>query len=144
MFAQLSQKRSCHILSAAQSDVSIYLDLYDSLINYGRRKKYDRPLYFRPVVSSFFLSFFLSFFSPRNSNGHISVLHDAAVTWLGMLVVLHVLCCVCWCDLDPIQGQGQGQGAFELPTIAHNCTFLLLSPPPFSRAAQNWWSIMIV
>jgi len=43
-----------------------------------------------------------------NSNGHISVLRDATVTWLGMLVVLHV--CVCWCDLDPIQGQGQGQG----------------------------------
>jgi len=27
----------------------------------------------------------------RNSNGHISVC-DATVTWLGMLVVLHVLC----------------------------------------------------
>ena len=27
-----------------------------------------------------------------NSNGHTSVLHDATVTWLGMLVVLHVLC----------------------------------------------------
>jgi len=25
--------------------------------------------------------------------------------------------CVCWCDLDPIQGQGQPHGAFELPTI---------------------------
>ena len=24
--------------------------------------------------------------------------------------------CVCWFDLDPIQGQGQGHGAFELPT----------------------------
>jgi len=28
----------------------------------------------------------------RNSNGHISVLRDATVTRLGMLVVLHVLC----------------------------------------------------
>jgi len=27
-----------------------------------------------------------------NSNGHISVLRDATVTWLGTLVVLHVLC----------------------------------------------------
>jgi len=27
----------------------------------------------------------------RNSNGHISVLRDATVTWLGKLVVLHVL-----------------------------------------------------
>ena len=26
--------------------------------------------------------------------------------------------CVCWCDLDPIQGQGQPIGAFELPTIS--------------------------
>jgi len=28
----------------------------------------------------------------RNSNGHISVLPDATVTWLGKLVVLYVLC----------------------------------------------------
>jgi len=28
----------------------------------------------------------------RNSNGHISVLRDAAVTWLGKLLVLDVLC----------------------------------------------------
>jgi len=26
--------------------------------------------------------------------------------------------CVCWCDLDPIQGQGQHHGAFKLPTIS--------------------------
>jgi len=42
--------------------------------------------------------------------------------------------CVCWHDLDLIQGQGQG--AFELPTIAHNCTFLCLSPPPFRQLAK--------
>ena len=40
-------------------------------------------------------------------------------------------------DLDPIQGQGQGYGPFELPTIAHNCTFLGLSSPPLSRGTQN-------
>ena len=28
----------------------------------------------------------------RNSNGHISVMRDATVRWLGMLVVLQVLC----------------------------------------------------
>ena len=28
----------------------------------------------------------------QNSNGHISVLRDAAVTWLGVQIVLHVLC----------------------------------------------------
>jgi len=28
----------------------------------------------------------------RNSNGHISVLHEATVTWSGTLVVPHVLC----------------------------------------------------
>jgi len=28
----------------------------------------------------------------QNSNGHISVLHEATVTWLSVLVVLHVLC----------------------------------------------------
>jgi len=40
-------------------------------------------------------------------------------------------------DLDPIQGQGQGHGAFELPTVAHNCTFPRLSPLPLSCGAQN-------
>jgi len=50
--------------------------------------------------------------------------------------------CVCWCDLDLIQGQGHG--AFELLTIAHNCTFLDLFPPPLSRGAQNWWLLVIV
>ena len=40
-----------------------------------------------------------------------------------------------YCDL--IQGQGQGHGPFELPTVAHNCTFLGLSPPPLSRGAQT-------
>jgi len=52
--------------------------------------------------------------------------------------------CVCCRDLDPIQGQDQGHGPFKLPTIAHNCTFLGLSPPPFSRGAQNWWLTLIV
>ena len=31
-------------------------------------------------------------FKLRNSNGHISVVHDATVTWLGVPVVLQVLC----------------------------------------------------
>ena len=47
-------------------------------------------------------------------NGHIFwywLLGDATVTWLGTLVVLHIL-------RDPIQGQGQGHGAFELPTTS--------------------------
>ena len=42
------------------------------------------------------------------------------------------------CDLDQIQSQGQGHGTFELPTIAHNCTFPHLSPLPLLRGAQNW------
>jgi len=51
-----------------------------------------------------------------HSNGHISVLRNATVTWLRTLVVLHLLCNCC--DLDPIEGQGRGHGAFELPTIS--------------------------
>jgi len=47
---------------------------------------------------------------------HISVLREATVTWLGVLVVLRIL--LCWCGLDPIQGHSQGHGAFELPTIS--------------------------
>jgi len=52
--------------------------------------------------------------------------------------------CVCWCDLDPIHGPGQGHGAFEVPTTAHNCTFVGLSPPPLLCAAQSWWLVVIV
>ena len=33
--------------------------------------------------------------------------------------------------------EGQAHGPFELPKIAHNCTLVLLSPPPLSRGAQN-------
>jgi len=31
---------------------------------------------------------------------------------------------------------GQGHGPFELPTVAHKCTFPGISPP-LSRGAQN-------
>jgi len=31
-----------------------------------------------------------------NSTGHISELRDATVTWLGKLVVLHILCMLMW------------------------------------------------
>ena len=65
----------------------------------------------------------------------ISVVCDATVTWLGKLLVLHVLYML-MC-LDPIQGQSQGHGTFELPTIAYNCPFLRLSSPPLSSRAQN-------
>ena len=50
--------------------------------------------------------------------------------------------CICWHDLN--SNQGQGHGAFELPTVAHYCTFLRLSPPPLSRARQHWWLIVIL
>jgi len=69
-----------------------------------------------------------------NSNGHISVIRDATVMWLGTLVVLHVLCML-MCLTPP--SQGQGHGAFELPTIAHNFTFIGLSPLPLSHGAQS-------
>jgi len=32
---------------------------------------------------------------------HISVLRDATVTWLGTLIVLHVLCMLVWPWPDP-------------------------------------------
>jgi len=77
----------------------------------------------------------------RNSNGHLSVVRDAIVTWLCMLLVIHVLCMLMW--PWPYHSRGQGHGAFELPIIAHNCTFLRLSPPPLSRGARNWWLTVI-
>ena len=62
--------------------------------------------------------------------------------WCDTHVVGHAGSCVCWCDLDPIQGQGHR--ALEFPKIAENWTFLGQSPPPFSRGSQNWWLVMIV
>jgi len=37
----------------------------------------------------------------RNSNGHISVVREATVRWLGTLIVLHVLCILLWPWPDP-------------------------------------------
>jgi len=37
----------------------------------------------------------------RNLNGHILVVHDATVTWLGLLPVLHVLYMLMWPWCDP-------------------------------------------
>ena len=70
----------------------------------------------------------------RNSNGHISVVRDAVGH--AAIPTRTVYADVILSPI-PIQGQGQGHGAFELPTIAHNFIFLRLSPPPFSRGAQN-------
>jgi len=37
----------------------------------------------------------------RHSNGHILVVREATVRWLGVLVVLHVLCMLLWPWPDP-------------------------------------------
>jgi len=66
------------------------------------------------------------------------------VYWIVSLLLIFHMYCVCWCDLDLIQSQGQDHRSFELPTFAHNCTFLALFPLPFSRGAQNWWLLVIV
>jgi len=42
--------------------------------------------------------------------------------------------CVCSYDLDPIQGQGHGP--FELPTIAHECTFPRISSDTFAWSSK--------
>jgi len=39
-----------------------------------------------------------------NSSGHISVLRDTTVRWLGVLVVLQVLCMLIWPWPDPRSG----------------------------------------
>ena len=67
-------------------------------------------------------------------------MRDATVTCLGLLVVLHVLCMLC--DLDPTQGQGLGHGPFELPTIAHKCTFHISRY--ISSATFAWSSKLMV
>jgi len=73
----------------------------------------------------------------RDSNGHISVVRDATVRWLGMQVVLHVLCMLMWPWPDP-RSRSQSFQSCE------NCSFPGLSPPPFSSGAQNWWLMVIV
>ena len=45
------------------------------------------------------------------SNGHISVLLEATVTWPSTLAILYVY--PYWCDLDVIQCQGQGQWSLK-------------------------------
>jgi len=72
----------------------------------------------------------------RNSNGHISVLRETTVTWLGKLVVLHVLCMLMWPWPRP---RSRSRG-FWTPK---DCTSLGLSSP-FWHGTQNWWLIVIV
>jgi len=75
------------------------------------------------------------------SNGHISVLLEVVVTWLGTLVLLQYMYCAYWYDLDPIQGQGQGDWPSEVPQIALFYVYLL---PLYWRGTHNWLVIMIV
>jgi len=57
----------------------------------------------------------------RISNGHISILLEATVTWSGTLVVLYVLHILIYL----IQRQGQGQWPSEVPEIALFYVYLL-------------------
>jgi len=73
------------------------------------------------------------------SNGHISILLEAMVTWSGTLVVLYVLRMLIWPWPDPrSRSRSLAFWSFE------NCTFLRLPPLPFWHGAQNWWLIRIV
>jgi len=77
----------------------------------------------------------------RLSNGHISVLLEATVTWSGTVVpvVLYVLRMLIWPWPDP-----RSRSRSLTLSISANCTFLRLSPPPFWRGAQKWWLITTV
>jgi len=73
----------------------------------------------------------------RYSNGHTSVVREATVRRLGMLVVVHVSCIWPW--LDP-----RSRSMSRSLWICENCTFLGLYPPPVSCGPQNWWLVVIV
>jgi len=73
----------------------------------------------------------------RISNGHISVLLEAAVTRLGMPVVLYVLRILMWPWPDP-------RSRSLTFWSSENCTFLRLPPPQFCRGDHNWRVITIV
>ena len=79
----------------------------------------------------------LNFDITRILNGHISLLLEATVTCLGMLVVLYVLRMLIWPWPDP------RSRSLTFRSSA-NCTFLRLSAPPFWPAARNWLLIMTV
>jgi len=68
----------------------------------------------------------------RISNGHISLLLEATVTWSGMLAVLYVLHMLIWPWTDP-----RSRSRSLIFSISANCTFLHLSPPPFWCRAQS-------
>ena len=67
----------------------------------------------------------------------VSLMVEATVTWSGVLVVLYVLHMLIWPWPDP-------RSWLLTFWSSANCTFLHLSPPPFWRAAQNWWLITTV
>ena len=58
----------------------------------------------------------------RISNGHISVMRDAAATWLGKLVVLHVLCVLIW-PWPPPRSRSRSRSVWT----SENCPLLHIS-----------------
>jgi len=123
----------------------------------GRHLQLVRARFFNFLLGKLSREFKLVRLSIFHSNGHISVAHNATVTCLGTLVVLHILCTLMWPWPDP---RSRSQSVWislilfkilalyksftYLLTIGHNCTFPGLSPPPILCAAQNWWLILIV
>ena len=58
-----------------------------------------------------------------SGQGHVNIHSTCRTTYMPN----HMTVPLCSTEIWP----------FELPTIAHNCTFLRLSPPPLSHEAQN-------
>ena len=76
----------------------------------------------------------------RHSNGHISVLCNATVTWLGLQVDLHVLCMLMWPWPNP-----RSRSRSRTIWTSYNVHFqVYLLRHPLSRGAQNWWLILTV
>jgi len=74
----------------------------------------------------------------RISNGHISVMRDAAATWLGKLVVLHVLCVLIW-PWPPPRSRSRSRSVWT----SENCPLLHISRS-ISSATFSWSSKLMV
>ena len=82
----------------------------------------------------------------RHSNGHISVLRNATVTWLGPQVVLHVLCMLMWPWPDPTS-RSRSRGFWTSDNYRSRACWRRWPQPPcgaFWSVVKSWMTVSCV